>query len=59
MRRAKCQVDLYNYYFNISKKELDLNYCVFVKVVEKKCSQAFAFLYQFSGLKMYEPNPTK
>ena len=59
MRSAKCQVELYNYYFNISKKELDLNCCVFVKVMGKKCAQTFTFWYQFPDLEIYEPNPMK
>ncbi|CAK9313458.1 unnamed protein product [Citrullus colocynthis] len=59
MKSAKCQVELYNYYFNISKKELDMNCCVFVKVMGKKCARAFASWYQFPGLEIYEPNPMK
>lgn len=59
MKSAKCQVELYNYYFNISKKELDLYCCVFVKVMGKECAQAFAGWYKFPGLEVYEPNPMK
>lgn len=57
MKSAKCQVQLYNYYFNISKKELDLQCCVFVKIMGKYCAHAFAGWYEFPGLEVYEPNP--
>lgn len=59
MKSAKCQVELYNYYFNISQKELDLNCCIFVKVMGKSCAQAFAGWFMFPDFEVYLPNPMK
>ena len=59
MKSAKCQVELYNYYFNISTKELDLNCCVFVKVMGKRCARAFAGWFHFPEFEVFKPNPMK
>lgn len=59
MKSAKCQVELYNYYFNIGKEELDLICCVFVKIMGKSCAEAFTGWFEFPSYKAYEPNPMK
>ncbi|KGN50979.1 hypothetical protein Csa_008880 [Cucumis sativus] len=59
MRSEKCQVELYNYYFNISKKELDLSCCVYVNYMGKKCAAAFEFWFSFPSLEALKPNPMK
>ena len=41
IKSAKCQVQLYNNYFNLTKEELDLNCCIFVKIMGKKCTINF------------------
>lgn len=59
MRSAKCQVELYNSFFNINKKELNFKLLCFRQVMEKKCARAFACWYHFSSLEIYESNPIK
>ena len=59
IKSAKCQVQLYNNYFSLSKKELDLNCCVFVKVMGKKCTLNFAGWFNYPIFEIYKPNPMK
>ena len=57
MKSAKCQVELHNYYFNISMKEFYIYCFTFVKITGKECANAFASWYKFPSLEVYESNP--
>ncbi|KAG6575251.1 hypothetical protein SDJN03_25890, partial [Cucurbita argyrosperma subsp. sororia] len=59
MKSTKCQVQLYNNYFNIRKKKMDLNCCVFVKVMGENCARRFAGCFDYPSLEVYKPNPMK
>lgn len=59
MKSDKCQVELYNYYSNKSKKEVDLSCCVYVNYIGEECAASFESWFSSLGFKALKPNPMK